>query len=81
MFLWLCKVRFPQMTQISMSQELRNAIAKTFYGNLGVKDTEVFVSDGAQCDISRLQVYIRYNEDLKVHGFLCWLRELVDVYS
>lgn len=32
------------------------AIAETFYRNMGVKDREIFVSDGAQCDISRLQV-------------------------
>lgn len=37
-------------------QDLRKAIAESFYKDLGVKDIEVFVSDGAQCDISRLQV-------------------------
>ncbi|CAL5438714.1 unnamed protein product [Camellia sinensis] len=37
------------------NMELRKAIVKTFYGDLPVKDTEVFVSDGSQCDISRLQ--------------------------
>lgn len=37
-------------------QELRVAIAERFYKNTGVKGNEVFVSDGAQCDISRLQV-------------------------
>lgn len=42
-----------------MSQELRKAIAETFYKEMGVKDKEVFVSDGAQCDISRLQVHIK----------------------
>lgn len=41
---------------ISLLQELRMAIAETFYRDLGVKGNEVFVSDGAQCDISRLQV-------------------------
>ncbi|THG08750.1 hypothetical protein TEA_027111 [Camellia sinensis var. sinensis] len=40
------------------NMELRKAIVKTFYGDLPVKDTEVFVSDGSQCDISRLQAYI-----------------------
>ncbi|GER47175.1 LL-diaminopimelate aminotransferase [Striga asiatica] len=40
------------------SKELRKAIVKTFYKNIAIKDTEVFVSDGAQCDISRLQAYI-----------------------
>jgi LL-diaminopimelate aminotransferase len=32
------------------------AIADKFYRDVGVKVNEVFVSDGAQCDISRLQV-------------------------
>lgn len=34
------------------------AIAEKVYRNMGVKGNEVFVSDGAQCDISRLQVYM-----------------------
>lgn len=37
-------------------QELRRAIAEKFYNNMGIEGDEVFVSDGAQCDISRLQV-------------------------
>lgn len=36
---------------------LRKAIAETLYKDAYVKDTEVFVSDGSQCDISRLQVF------------------------
>ena len=32
------------------------AIAETFYQDMGVKENEIFVSDGAQCDISRIQV-------------------------
>lgn len=32
------------------------AIAETLYRGTGVKGNEIFVSDGAQCDISRLQV-------------------------
>ena len=43
-------------TLISLLQELRMAIADKFYRDVGVKVNEVFVSDGAQCDISRLQV-------------------------
>ncbi|KAL9672674.1 hypothetical protein QQ045_028926 [Rhodiola kirilowii] len=35
---------------------LRAAIASTFYGDLGIDDDDVFVSDGAKCDISRLQI-------------------------
>lgn len=37
-------------------QDLRKAIAETFYKDMGIQGAEVFVSDGAQCDISRLQV-------------------------
>ncbi|KAF5733172.1 LL-diaminopimelate aminotransferase [Tripterygium wilfordii] len=35
---------------------LREAIAETLYKHVGVKYTEVFVSDGSQCDITRLQL-------------------------
>ncbi|XP_059653114.1 LL-diaminopimelate aminotransferase, chloroplastic-like [Cornus florida] len=35
---------------------LRAAIASTFYSNLDIEDDDIFVSDGAKCDISRLQV-------------------------
>lgn len=37
-------------------QSLRKAIADVVYPNMGIRDTEVFISDGAQCDIARLQV-------------------------
>jgi LL-diaminopimelate aminotransferase len=37
-------------------QKLRSAIAATYYANLGIEDSDIFVSDGAKCDISRLQV-------------------------
>ncbi|KAM5574785.1 aminotransferase ALD1, chloroplastic [Rosa sericea] len=40
------------------NKALRKAIAKAFYKDLPVKDTEVFVSDGAQCDITRLQLLL-----------------------
>ncbi|XVF44725.1 hypothetical protein PTKIN_Ptkin02bG0147200 [Pterospermum kingtungense] len=40
------------------NQALRKAIAETFYKDVGMKDTEVFVSDGSQCDISRLQLLL-----------------------
>uniref|UniRef100_A0A2N9IHM2 Aminotransferase class I/classII large domain-containing protein n=1 Tax=Fagus sylvatica TaxID=28930 RepID=A0A2N9IHM2_FAGSY len=40
------------------NMELKMAIADKFYRDVGVKVNEVFVSDGAQCDISRLQAYI-----------------------
>nr|GEY22872.1 aminotransferase ALD1, chloroplastic [Tanacetum cinerariifolium] len=40
------------------NKALRKAIAESFYKDLGVKDAEVFVSDGSQCDISRLQLLL-----------------------
>ncbi|XVF01607.1 hypothetical protein REPUB_Repub04eG0103100 [Reevesia pubescens] len=40
------------------NQALRKAIAETFYKDVVIKDTEVFVSDGSQCDISRLQLLL-----------------------
>ncbi|CAN1324828.1 Aminotransferase ALD1, chloroplastic [Linum perenne] len=40
------------------NKELRSAIAETFYKDLNVKSSEIFVSDGAQSDIARLQGYI-----------------------
>ncbi|XP_052204948.1 LL-diaminopimelate aminotransferase, chloroplastic [Diospyros lotus] len=35
---------------------LRSKIASTFYGSLGIEEEDIFVSDGAKSDISRLQV-------------------------
>ncbi|KAI5654672.1 hypothetical protein M9H77_31859 [Catharanthus roseus] len=35
---------------------LRAAIASTYYKNLGIEESDIFVSDGAKSDISRLQV-------------------------
>jgi len=40
-------------------QNLRKVIAEKVYPNMGIKESEVFISDGAQCDIARLQVYSR----------------------
>jgi hypothetical protein len=40
-------------------QKLRAAIAATYYADLGIEETDIFVSDGAKCDISRLQVQNR----------------------
>ncbi|CAI0448632.1 unnamed protein product [Linum tenue] len=37
-------------------KSLRAAIRSTFYADLGINDDDIFVSDGAKCDISRLQV-------------------------
>jgi len=41
-----------------MVQKLRAAIASTYYKGLGIEETDIFVSDGAKCDISRLQVVV-----------------------
>ncbi|GBG68484.1 hypothetical protein CBR_g3029 [Chara braunii] len=35
---------------------LRSALVNAFYADMGIKDTELFVSDGAKCDIARLQL-------------------------
>ncbi|XP_048226276.1 aminotransferase ALD1, chloroplastic isoform X2 [Ricinus communis] len=40
------------------NKALRKAVAETFYKDVQVKDTEVFVSDGSQCDIARLQLLL-----------------------
>ncbi|CAI5934338.1 unnamed protein product [Closterium sp. NIES-65] len=37
-------------------QALRAAICATWYSKLGITEDEVFVSDGAKCDIARLQM-------------------------
>ncbi|KAL9229566.1 hypothetical protein vseg_005019 [Gypsophila vaccaria] len=37
-------------------KKLRAAIAATYYANLGIEDSDIFVSDGAKCDIARLQM-------------------------
>lgn len=37
-------------------QALRTAIADKFYKDMGIEGDEIFISDGAQSDISRLQV-------------------------
>lgn len=48
------------------NMELRNAIAQTFYRDMGIKANEVFVSDGAQCDISRIQMLLGSNVTVAV---------------
>jgi len=45
-------------------QKLRAAIAATYYADLGIEDSDIFVSDGAKCDISRLQVPKRFYSSL-----------------
>ncbi|MCO5583022.1 hypothetical protein L7F22_036928 [Adiantum nelumboides] len=36
-------------------KSLRSAIAKNLYSGLNIKETEVFISDGAKCNIARLE--------------------------
>ncbi|XP_019445600.1 PREDICTED: LL-diaminopimelate aminotransferase, chloroplastic-like [Lupinus angustifolius] len=45
---------------------LRSAIASTFYNDLGIDDDDIFVSDGAKCDISRLQIVFGSNVKMAV---------------
>ncbi|PRQ21534.1 putative LL-diaminopimelate aminotransferase [Rosa chinensis] len=45
---------------------LRMSIAQRFYKNMGIEGNEVFVSDGAQCDISRLQMLFGSNVTVAV---------------
>ncbi|KAJ6671071.1 AMINOTRANSFERASE [Salix viminalis] len=45
---------------------LRAAIASTFYGDLGIEEDDIFVSDGAKCDISRLQMVFGANVTMAV---------------
>jgi len=47
-------------------QKLRAAIAATYYADLGIEDSDIFVSDGAKCDISRLQVLFGSNVTIAV---------------
>jgi len=47
-------------------KKLRAAIAATYYADLGIEDSDIFVSDGAKCDISRLQVLFGSNVTIAV---------------
>lgn len=48
------------------NEELRKAIAEKFYKDMGIQGSEVFVSDGAQCDISRLQMLFGSNMSIAI---------------
>nr|XP_009798106.1 PREDICTED: aminotransferase ALD1 isoform X4 [Nicotiana sylvestris] len=48
------------------NKELRREIVETFYKDLSVEETEVFVSDGAQCDLSRVQLLLGSNVSIAV---------------
>ncbi|KAL6649395.1 hypothetical protein ACP70R_013619 [Stipagrostis hirtigluma subsp. patula] len=45
---------------------LRKAIAEKIYPNTGITESEVFISDGAQCDIARLQMLFGSNVTIAV---------------
>ncbi|KAJ9552263.1 hypothetical protein OSB04_016308 [Centaurea solstitialis] len=45
---------------------LRARLASTFYANLGIEEDDIFVSDGAKSDISRLQVLFGSNVTMAV---------------
>ncbi|XP_065849055.1 aminotransferase ALD1, chloroplastic isoform X2 [Euphorbia lathyris] len=48
------------------NKELRKAIAERFYKDVHIKPEEVFISDGSQCDISRLQLLLGANVTVAV---------------
>ncbi|KVI01873.1 hypothetical protein Ccrd_019845 [Cynara cardunculus var. scolymus] len=45
-------------------KQLRARLASTFYGNLGIEEDDIFVSDGAKSDISRLQVCVLFGSNV-----------------
>ncbi|KAK6158259.1 hypothetical protein DH2020_005573 [Rehmannia glutinosa] len=47
-------------------EQLRAAIASTYYADLGIEEDDIFVSDGAKSDISRLQVLFGSNVTMAV---------------
>ncbi|KAI3445847.1 hypothetical protein Pfo_002512 [Paulownia fortunei] len=47
-------------------KQLRAAIASTYYADLGIEEDDIFVSDGAKSDISRLQVLFGSNVTMAV---------------
>lgn len=44
--------------------DLKKSISKRFYAGTGIKESEIFVSDGAKCDIGRLSLL--FGEDAKI---------------
>ncbi|KAF8721374.1 hypothetical protein HU200_023085 [Digitaria exilis] len=65
-------------------KKVRAAIAATYYADLGIEDSDIFVSDGAKCDISRLQAYVDssvimgqtglYQQDVQKYGNIEYMR-------
>ncbi|KAJ0982212.1 hypothetical protein J5N97_010467 [Dioscorea zingiberensis] len=56
----------PRCYNFAMAWKLRAAIASTYYGDLGIEEADIFVSDGAKCDISRLQMLFGSNVTMAV---------------
>ncbi|KAE8706622.1 LL-diaminopimelate aminotransferase [Hibiscus syriacus] len=52
---------------------LRVALASTFYGNLGIEEEDIFVSDGAKCDTARLQTRHLFMFALVMSGLGGWV--------
>ncbi|KAJ1298387.1 hypothetical protein BS78_01G449000 [Paspalum vaginatum] len=52
----------PEQGQVT----LRKVIAEKVYPGMGIKGSEVFISDGAQCDIARLQMLFGPNVTIAV---------------
>ncbi|KAL5210157.1 hypothetical protein ABZP36_005780 [Zizania latifolia] len=66
---WFIELLFFELLtndQTSLIFKLRAAIAATYYADLGIEETDIFVSDGAKCDISRLQVLFGSNVKIAV---------------
>ncbi|KAF9608600.1 hypothetical protein IFM89_010085 [Coptis chinensis] len=47
-------------------KQVRAALASSFYADLGIEESDIFVSDGAKCDISRLQLLFGSNVTIAV---------------
>ncbi|XP_052189581.1 aminotransferase ALD1, chloroplastic-like isoform X2 [Diospyros lotus] len=62
------------------NMDLRDTIAETFYKDTSIKSSEIFVSDGAQSDISRLQMLMGCNVTMAVQdpSFPQQLEQLVE---
>ncbi|KAF8776177.1 hypothetical protein HU200_003869 [Digitaria exilis] len=56
----------PSIIASAMAESLRKVIAEKVYPNMGIKDSDVFISDGAQCDIARLQMLFGPNVTIAV---------------
>ncbi|KAM3200308.1 hypothetical protein P3L10_032670 [Capsicum annuum] len=61
----------------------KSSVASTYYGNVGLEEEEIFVSDGAKSDISRLQAYVdssvimgqtgQFQKDMEKYGNIAYM--------